>query len=509
MKGPACRLTYPGLTYPGLTYPGCDQLRPSSVILALLVCLLAAPVHSQQVTKFRNPKPSVMGGSEHSSALSRAPIDRFKIPTPLVLPDQSGWFSTVSKTGSIDLSNPFFKTLGTNGRTCLSCHTPTDGWSVTPRSLAVRFLLTGGRDPIFRPVDGANCPSSKVSTLAARASAYSLLLGKGLIRISLPMPQNAEFSIVQIQDPQACRETSPSAPALYRRPLPSTNLTFLSDVMWDGRNNQPGTTLNARLRDQASAATVVHAEATLPPSDEQLAAIVAFETRLFTAQERDNAAGSLTAAGATGGARNLSTQAFFPGINDPDNSSSASISEAFTLYQPWINLTGTDQTTAARQSVARGEQIFNSLTFIVTGVAGLNDVPGQAVLMQTCSSCHDTPNVGNHSVSQFVNIGVTDYPARPGLDITGLPVYTVQCNTTSPASFVLTTDPGVAMISGKCADVGKTKNPVLRGLAARAPYFHNGSAATLTDVVTFYNTRFGMHLSGEEAADLAAFLSTL
>lgn len=59
---------------------------------------------------------------------------------------------------------------------------------------------------------------------------------------------------------------------------------------------------------------MIHSEATLPPTDDQLSAIVAFETRLFTAQARDNAAGILTAQGATGGAQNLSTQAFFPGI---------------------------------------------------------------------------------------------------------------------------------------------------------------------------------------------------
>lgn len=162
----------------------------------------------------------------------------FKIPTPLVLPDRCGQFTTVSKTGSIDLGNPFFKTLGTNGRTCASCHTPTDGWSVTPRSLVLRFLLTGGRDPIFRPVEGANCPNANASTLAARASAYSLLLKKGLIRIFLPTPQNGEFTISQIQDPYACSVTTPSALSLYRRPMPSTNLTFLSDVMWDGRNSR-------------------------------------------------------------------------------------------------------------------------------------------------------------------------------------------------------------------------------------------------------------------------------
>ena len=42
------------------------------------------------------------------------------------------------------------------------------------------------------------------------------------------------------------------------------------------------------------------------------------------------------------------------------------------------------------------------------------------------------------------------------------------------------------MITGKWADIGRFKGPILRALAARAPYFHNGSAATLEEVVEFY-----------------------
>jgi cytochrome c peroxidase len=71
------------------------------------------------------------------------------------------------------------------------------------------------------------------------------------------------------------------------------------------------------------------------------------------------------------------------------------------------------------------------------------------------------------------------------------------------------TDPGRAMISGKCADIGKLKGPVLRGLAARAPYFHNGSAATLNDAVDFYDQRFNLNLTQQQKADLVAFLQTL
>jgi len=65
------------------------------------------------------------------------------------------------------------------------------------------------------------------------------------------------------------------------------------------------------------------------------------------------------------------------------------------------------------------------------------------------------------------------------------------------------------MISGKCVDVGKVKGPILRGLAGRAPYFHNGAAASLNDVVEFYNQRFNLNLTEQQKSDLVAFLHTL
>jgi cytochrome c peroxidase len=53
------------------------------------------------------------------------------------------------------------------------------------------------------------------------------------------------------------------------------------------------------------------------------------------------------------------------------------------------------------------------------------------------------------------------------------------------------------------------KGPILRGLAARAPYFHNGVATTLARVVEFYDARFTIGLSTQEKADLIAFLRAL
>ena len=121
----------------------------------------------------------------------------------------------------------------------------------------------------------------------------------------------------------------------------------------------------------------------------------------------------------------------------------------------------------------------------------------------TCTTCHNSPNVGNHSVAAPLNIGVADASRRTP----DLPLYTLR--NTATGEIVQTTDPGRALITGKWADIGKFKGPILRSLAARAPYFHNGSAATLADVVRFYDERFNLQLSEQEKADLAAFLAAL
>ncbi|HEY1801389.1 MAG TPA: hypothetical protein VGG46_10690 [Terriglobales bacterium] len=434
------------------------------------------------------------------------------VRTPLLSLNPNGVVSTISTSGSIDLRNPFFKKIGTNGRTCLSCHVPSQGWSISPPDITLRFLTTLGTDPIFRPVDGANCPSARVSTVLQRAAAYSLLLKKGLIRISLPVPPGAQFSIVSIKDPYSCAETTPTQPAMYRRPLPSTNLPFLATIMWDGRETFAGETINQDLGSQASDATTGHAQATVAPSPEELAQIVSLESSLLSAQVYDKVAGPLNGAGANGGPHTLMTEPFFIGINDPlgGNPSGAAFNpNAFDIYNSWLNLHGNDRQSGARQSIARGEVLFNTFPIPITGVVGLNDALGQKTVAGTCSTCHDAPNAGDHSVSLALNIGITDYPAHPGLDISGLPVYTVQCNLTNPPTIMRTTDIGRAMVTGKCSDVGKTKGPILRGLSARAPYFHNGSAGTLNDVVTFYNMRFNMGLTVQQQTDLVAFLKSL
>jgi cytochrome c peroxidase len=424
------------------------------------------------------------------------------LANPFTTVNSNGTLSTFSTAGPVDVTNPFFQDLGSNGRTCNSCHVSSAAWSIAPSEVQSRFSTSHGRDPIFRPVDGATCPSADLSTLAAKKSAYRLLLDRGLIRVSVAVPSNADFAITAIDDPYNCPETTASNPSMYRRPLPSTNLRFLPTVMWDGRESPSGRSLTNNLLSQANDATMGHAQGSAL-SPEQAQKIVDFEIAMFTAQSSDQGAGALNSKGATGGAVNLSKQDFYAGINDPLGADPKGFNpEAFTLYNSWSN-----STDPAKSSIARGEAIFNSFPITITGVAGLNDQPGLSTVNGTCTTCHDSPNVGNHSAPLAINIGVTDYPARPGLDISGLPVYTVRCDLNGDS--VQTTDPARALVTGKCADVGKTKGPVLRGLSARAPYFHNGSARTLNDAVEFYNNRFNMQLTEQQKKDLVTFLATL
>jgi hypothetical protein len=452
--------------------------------------------------------------------------DAVVLPNMVPFPNPTGMAATFSTQGAIDLTNPFFASLGTNGRSCGSCHVASAAWTITPPEVKARFDATAGTDPIFRTNDGSNSPHADVSSVDARRAAFSMLLDKAVIRIGLPIPANAEFELTAVDDPYGY--ASASELSLFRRPLPSTNLKFLSAVMWDGRETFTDATshdcilgtstcfapLHVNLADQANTATVGHAQAAAAIDPAQRAAIVAFETTLFTAQIYDDDAGNLMALRAQGGPRTLAESAFYFGINDVlagDYRTHAAFDpSAFDLYDTWdsaarigpMPIEKRDRVTA-RLAVARGQALFNGKAINITNVKGLNDDLHTPVIRGTCTTCHDTPNAGNHSVPVPLDIGIADASRRTP----DLPLYTLRNRATG--EIVQTTDPGRALITGKWKDIGRFKGPVLRALAARAPYFHNGMAADLDAVVEFYNTRFEIGFTDAEKRDLAAFLRTL
>jgi cytochrome c peroxidase len=445
------------------------------------------------------------------------------LPSMLPFRNPTGFAATYSTAGSIDLGNPFFQSLGTNGRSCATCHQASDGWTVTPEHIRARFDATDGTDPIFRTNDGADSPLADVSTVDARRSAYGMLLAKGLIRVGIGMPANAEFDLVAVDDPYGY--ASAAELSLFRRPLPATNLKFLSTVMWDGRETfldagstdcLLGTTkcfatIHFDLAHQSNSATVGHAQAAQELTEEQREAIVGFESTLFTAQVFDRDAGELTARHATGGPANLSAQPFYFGINDVvsgDYRTGALFDpDVFHFYDAWDSLdnSGADGSRGeARRAVARGQRLFNTKPITITGVKGLNDDFNVKELRGSCTTCHDAPGAGNHSVPAPLDIGLGAESRRTP----DLPLYTFRHHK-PPFETVSVTDPGRALLTGKWNDIGKFKGPILHALAARAPYFHNGSAPDLDAVVEFYDTRFAIGLTADEKHDLVAFLRTL
>ena len=228
---------------------------------------------------------------------------------------------------------------------------------------------------------------------------------------------------------------------------------------------------------------------------------------------RINRQAALTFGDARSGPDALAREPFCIGINDPldmlPSMPGACAATAgglnplvFSLFRDWADSDSPD-----RQAIARGEALFNTRQFVIDNVPGLNgraeDPVRRPIIGGTCTTCHDTPNAGNHSVQMALNIGIANASRRTP----DLPLYSLRRRATGEV--IKTTDPGRAMITGKWNDIGKFKGPVLRALAARPPYFHDGSAQTLADVIQFYDTRFLARFTEQEKADLLAFLKAL
>ncbi|TMQ05416.1 MAG: hypothetical protein E6J90_06155 [Deltaproteobacteria bacterium] len=467
------------------------------------------------------------GSSDLDAVIARHGDDH-RLPNHVPVFDPTGVFTTVSSNGFIDLNNEFFQDLGTNGRRCVSCHVPTSGWTITPHALQTVFDATDGGvfddglglSAVFRTVDGSNSPNADVSTLAKRRVAYSQLLSKGLIRIGLPIPANAEFDLVAVDDPY--HFASAAQLSLFRRPLPTTNLKFDSTIMFDGRETVPGATIRSDLLNQANTAQMVHAQG-VPLTQAQRESIVNFDTALATAQIFDRRAKDLHARGAKGGPDEIFKQVFYIGINDNfgDSRTGAPFNPVvFTLFDAWANIEDhdgrmghegrdddrDDNVNDARRSIARGQALFNTHPIAISGVSGINDEAAfgkPATLIGTCTTCHDAPNAGSHSVVAPLNIGLVDASRRTP----DMPLYTLRNKMTGET--VKVTDPGRALIDGKWSHIGRFKGPILRDLAPRAPYFHNGFAKDLDAVIDFYDERFHIGFTTQQHADLVAFLRSL
>ncbi|MDE2125375.1 MAG: hypothetical protein KGJ62_02170 [Armatimonadetes bacterium] len=406
---------------------------------------------------------------------------------PAALPDSDGAIATVEAHGAANAA-VFAEAFGPGGRACGTCHRAGADWSITPVMASAEFRVGSTVDPLFSPIDGTNAPTLDRFSTAARRAASSLLLEKGLIRMQRSMPAGASFTLVKVDDPW--RYASANALSLYRRPLPVANLAFETTLMWDGRETGRGGRVDRpALERQALDAMRDHSQELTAPSGHQVTGIVGFEEGLFAAQSALRSVGALDAAGGRGGPALLAAMA---------HENWRRSAPGFDLYAAWLRLPGSDAISAARRSIARGEVIFDSRRFAIRGVDGYRGPSHGA-----CASCHDAPDVGTSRAGLLMDVGISSAELRTA----DLPLYTFLRRGT--AEQITTSDPGRALVTGRWRDMNCFKVPGLRGLAARAPYFHNGCAASIPDAVDLLDRRFTIGLTPRDKRDLCAFLSAL
>jgi len=408
--------------------------------------------------------------------------------------DPSGQLRLLNQSGQVETKgHPFFTPLGSNGRSCVTCHQPTSAMSLSVELIRIRWADTNGNDPLFAAIDGSNCPDLPQD----KENSHSVLLERGLFRIALPWPPvtasgqriKPDFRIGVVRDPTGCNK-NPALISVYRRPRVAANLKYIAlrtgdTLMADGRESS--------LQSQAISAALTHEQASAAPTPAQLQQIEDFERQLFMAQHWDTLGGLL---GEPGGPPLLGAENVARGVAGVGAVPAAG--KLAGSFDPWRNLGAPDlaiRQRGFRESALRGVDLFASREFRLAD--------GK---MATCATCH------RPGISRSIDIGTTNLPTAK--ESPELPLFRITCDASAPphpqlGRIFLTQDPGRALITGKCADAGSILMQQFRGLAARAPYFVNGSAGDLTELVDFYDRRFKIGLTDKEKQDLVHFLSIL
>jgi hypothetical protein len=493
----------------------------ATVAGVLLAILLAAPRRAEAASKYLWLEPGAGG----------------MLGAELQFDDALGRLGIVNSSGPLNTKgHPFFEPLGTNGRACVTCHQPANAMTISAASIRERWSATQGKDPLFAAVDGSNCPDLPQE----KESSHSLLLNRGLIRLAIPWPPEKgkpEFSIEVVSDPTGCNasagyglHSAHPAVSVFRRPRMAANLKYVTNphpqfalklgglADLDPETSEPVSMnfmADARepsLRSQARNAVLQHEQGKQALSDATLERLVEFEKQVYAAQIVDAKAGELAEAGgppALGPRAMAGHRTGVLGDNDYD--------PVFQLFDAWKQ-PGQSAQAEFRASVARGNDIFMFRQFWLRDATHINSIGLGNPLKRTCATCHNAQMTGQDLSAGWVDLGTTNYPTwtEPPLysESRELPVFKITCDHDAPphpylGRVIYTSDPGRALISGRCIDVGSIVMQQFRGLAARAPYFSNGSMKSLRELVDFYDRRFDMKLTELEKQDLVNFLGVL
>ncbi|WP_460231748.1 hypothetical protein [Aurantivibrio plasticivorans] len=459
--------------------------------------------------------------------------------------NDSGLLRIYNESGAIDTKgHPFFEPLGSNGRACVTCHQPADGMSLSIDSVRQRWKATDGRDPLFAAIDGSDCPNLP----QGEEKSHSLLLNYGLIRVPRPWPPQPylgkpiepQFTIDVVRDPTGCNTSknyglNAKEPAIsvYRRPRPVANLKFITAVGFpfepkDGLplpiNPKTGEPMSGNItadrrvwtiEEQTRDALRGHLEFSGVMPDEVIEEMVAFQMQIYAAQQFDFKGGDLTSDGAQGGPQYLAQA-------DAGVLNSGRRLPMWTEFDAWLELLKnpsaekfghlTEEQKAFRLSVARGVMLFRNRTFLVKDSAGITDMGFGNPVRNDCNFCHNMTRTGMDVAPGQVDLGTTNEPfADPAPH---LPLFKLTCKPGfAPHPHlgreVFTRDPGLALTTGRCKDIGKITIQNMRGLSARAPFFSNGLSEDIRGIVDYYVRRYQMNLTEQEKQDLTNLMSVL
>jgi hypothetical protein len=460
-------------------------------------------------------------------------------PASLDYQNANGTLRLMLDGGPIDTKgHPFFSALGPNGRACVTCHQPADAMSLSAESAQRQWALHGAKDPLFAASDGSNCPSLPQGERAS----HSLLLDRGLIRIARPWPPRdpagqaitPDFTIDVVRDPTTCNldpvwglASGDPHVSVFRRPRPVANFKYIEAMgfAYDPKTGMPlpvdpdtgkpvsgnlmadarVASLDAQMRDAAS--THLAFLKNLRPGD--IARILDFERRIYVAQQSDRTGGALDGDGANGGPAMLKrSQAGRLGSQG---------TPVWSEFEAWEKLPEATRAAlpptvrAFRESVARGARVFRDKTFLISDSAGITSPVGFGnPVRNSCVFCHNMSYMGMDVAPGQVDLGTTNQPFADAAP--DLPLFRITCTGKPHPHYgrtILTSDPGFALTTGRCADVGRITLQTLRGMSARAPFFSNGSARDLRGVIDFYDRRYQIGYSEQEKTDLINLMRAL
>jgi hypothetical protein len=475
------------------------------------------------------------------------PRAKFQLERQIEFTNEEGTLA-VSYSGEpfATANHPFFR-VRPNGRACVTCHQPIDAMGISTKTIRERWNETNGRDPLFHPSDGANCPHLP----RGDAKSHSLLLERGLFRVGMRWPPKdfagnviePEFEIEVATDPTGCNthpqygltSANPTV-SVYRRSRMAANVRYLESAQAQS-NTKTGLPLvrdpvtgihssmsimsDARVTSlamQAQDAGGVHmgmgspggADSHLQMSRAEADELVEFQRKVHAAQQASKFAGRFDVPNTP---RALGVKPLIEGRGNPPINGNDTDVGVFYQMEEWRGpVKSGDPAADFRASVVRGYDIFFTRPIWLRDVFGITNFGLGNPYKQTCAFCHNTLLTGHDDVPGWMDLGTNNFPHAPADP--ELPTFKITCKASAlPHPYlgreIYTHDPGRALVTGKCTDVGSLVMQQFRGLAARGPYFANGSANSIREVVDFYDRRFNVGYTDQDKQDLINFLSVL